>query len=129
MIPEDVAGLYVVGGASEFPLVSRVLRRRFGRRVHRSTHNAGSTAIGLAIAADEQAGYTVSERLARGLGVFREYDSGASLSFDPLLTPMIDGHRAKTPLLFGVTWLPTTLATTALLSIAAWTSRAFRVVR
>lgn len=87
VIPEDVAGLYVVGGASEFPLVSKVLRRRFGRRVHRSIHNAGSTAIGLAIAADEQAGYTVSERLARGLGVFREYDSGASLSFDPLLTP------------------------------------------
>lgn len=87
VLPEDVAGLYVVGGASRLPLVSRVLRERFGRRVHRSALSGGSTAIGLAIAADEGAGYSVTDRLARGVGVFRELDSGQAVSFDPLLGP------------------------------------------
>ena len=40
----DIAGLYVVGGGSQLPLVARVLRSRFGRRVHRSPHTAASTA-------------------------------------------------------------------------------------
>lgn len=84
---DDVAGLYLVGGASQLPLVGRVLRQRFGRRVHRSPYPAASTAIGLAIAADEDAGYTLTDRLSRGLGVFREQDSGRELSFDPLLAP------------------------------------------
>ena len=84
---EDVAGLYVVGGASELPAVSRALRERFGRRVHRSPHAAASTAIGLAISADPDAGYVLRERLSRGVGVFRERDSGSQVSFDPLLDP------------------------------------------
>jgi molecular chaperone DnaK (HSP70) len=86
-LPDDAAGLYVVGGGSELPIVSRLLRSRFGRRVHRSPHAAASTAIGLAIAADPDAGYTLSERLSRGLGVFRESESGRRVSFDPLLEP------------------------------------------
>jgi len=86
-LADDVAGLYVVGGGSELPVVPRLLRARFGRRVHRSPHTAASTAIGLAIAADPDAGYTLSERLSRGLGVFREQRSGAQVSFDPLLGP------------------------------------------
>lgn len=86
-LPDDVAGLYVVGGASRLPLVTRMLRTRFGRRVHRSQLSGGSTAIGLAIAADEGAGYSVTERLVRGVGVFRETDSGQAVSFDPLLDP------------------------------------------
>lgn len=87
VLPDSVAGLYVVGGASQLPLVTRLLRQRFGRRVHRSPHTAGSTAIGLAIAADEAAGYSIEDRLARGVGVFREMDSGSAVSFDPLLEP------------------------------------------
>lgn len=87
VLPDSVAGLYVVGGASQLPLVSRILRARFGRRVHRSPHTAGSTAIGLAIAADEGAGYSVTDRLSRGVGVFREIDAGQAVSFDPLLPP------------------------------------------
>lgn len=87
VLSPDVAGLYVVGGGSELPLVSRALRARFGRRVHRSPHTAASTAIGLAIAADPDAGYTLSERLSRGLGVFRERESGSRVSFDPVLGP------------------------------------------
>lgn len=81
----DVAGIYLVGGASGLPLVPRVLRSQFGRRVHRSPHPAASTAIGLAIAADETAGYSLTDRLSRGFGVFRERDSGQRVSFDPIL--------------------------------------------
>ena len=81
-LPDDVAGLYVVGGGSELPAVGRTLRSRYGRRVHRSPYTAGSTAIGLAIAADPSAGYTLTDKLARGVGVFRDREV---ISFDPLL--------------------------------------------
>lgn len=87
VLPDSVAGLYVVGGGSRLPLVARMLRTTFGRRVHRSAHTAGSTAIGLAIAADETAGYSLADRLSRGVGVFRELDSGRAVSFDALLSP------------------------------------------
>lgn len=82
---EDVAGLYVVGGASQLPIVSRVLRTTYGRRVHRSPHSSASTAIGLAIASDPDSPYALVDRLSRGVGVFRERHSGAEVSFDPLL--------------------------------------------
>ncbi|MDO5285637.1 MAG: Hsp70 family protein [Actinomycetia bacterium] len=81
----SLAGIYIVGGASALPLVSRSLRERFGRRVHRSPYPGSSTAIGLAIAADPTAGYSLTERLSRGFGVFRELDAGARLGFDQLL--------------------------------------------
>ncbi len=82
---DDVAGIYIVGGASELPIISRVLRQTFGRRVHRSPNASASTAMGLAIAADPDAPYKLTERLARGLGVFREMDEGRMVSFDALL--------------------------------------------
>lgn len=84
-LDDDVAGIYVVGGASELPIIARLLRNVFGRRVRRSPHPSASTAIGLAIAADPAAPYTLKERLARGLGVFREMDEGAMVSFDAIL--------------------------------------------
>lgn len=68
----ELAGIYLVGGASGLPLVPRTLRERFGRRVHRSPHASGSTAIGLAIAADPDSGYRLFDKLTRGIGVFRE---------------------------------------------------------
>ncbi|NLT25589.1 MAG: Hsp70 family protein [Microbacteriaceae bacterium] len=83
----DIAGIYLVGGASGLPLVPRVLREEFGRRVHRSPYPAASTAIGLAIAADPDSGYRLRDRLARGIGVFRERDSGREVAFDPLVEP------------------------------------------
>ena len=83
----DIAGLYVVGGGSQLPLVARILRSCFGRRVHRSPHTAASTAIGLAIGADPEAAYTVREQLSRGVGVFREREAGSFISFDTLLEP------------------------------------------
>lgn len=82
----DIAGIYLVGGASGLPLVPRVLRAVFGRRVFRSPYPAASTAIGLAIAADPAAGYSLTDRLSRGFGVFREASEGASLQFDEVFT-------------------------------------------
>ena len=82
---EGVAGIYLVGGASALPLVPRLLRERFGRRVHRAPLPSASTAVGLAIAADQSSGYSLRDRLSRGFGVFREREGGARVSFDPLL--------------------------------------------
>ena len=84
-LPDDVAGLYVVGGGYEVPAVGLTLRCMYVRRVPRSHYSAGSTAIGLAIAADPSAGYTLTDRLARGVGVFRDREGGSVISFDPLL--------------------------------------------
>jgi molecular chaperone DnaK len=82
----ELAGIYVVGGASAFPAVYRRLRERFGaHRVRRSPHPFGSCAIGLAIHLDETAGYKLTERLSRNFGVFREDESGALVSFDVLV--------------------------------------------
>jgi molecular chaperone DnaK (HSP70) len=82
----DLAGIYVVGGASAFPPVYRRLRERFGtHRVRRSPHPFGSCAIGLAIHLDERAGYKLTERLSRHFGVFREDESGTIVSFDVLV--------------------------------------------
>jgi molecular chaperone DnaK (HSP70) len=82
----EIAGIYVVGGASSFPAVYRRLREEFGaHRVRRSPHPFGSCAIGLAIHLDEGAGYHLTERLGRHFGVFREDDAGAMVSFDVLV--------------------------------------------
>jgi len=80
----EFEALYITGGGSELPLVSRVLRERFGRRVKRSAYTRSATAIGLAIQADQPGAYQVSERLARYFGVWREADAGFSIVFDPL---------------------------------------------
>ena len=81
-----LAGIYLVGGGSGLPLVSRVLKERFGRRVHRSAYPGASTAIGLAIASDDESGYSLTDRYARSFGVFRERDGGKRLSFDSIVT-------------------------------------------
>ncbi|MEQ1570110.1 MAG: Hsp70 family protein, partial [Myxococcota bacterium] len=83
---ESLAGVYVVGGASDLPVVARRLREVFGRRVKRSAYASGATAVGLAIAFDEQAP-RISDRFSRTFGVFREAESGAAIAFDPILAP------------------------------------------
>lgn len=81
---EEIEALYVAGGASELPQVSRALRDEFGRRVRRSSYTRAATAIGLAIQADSTAGYLLRERFTRNFGVWREADSGQVMVFDPL---------------------------------------------
>jgi actin-like ATPase involved in cell morphogenesis len=76
--------LYITGGGSEMPLVARMLRERFGRRVRRSAYARSATAIGLAIQADQPGAYRLSERLSRYFGVWREGYGGSSVVFDPL---------------------------------------------
>lgn len=81
----EVAGVYIVGGAGSFPLVPRLLRERFGdKRVKRSPHPFAATAIGLAVTLDRDAGYTLSERFTRTFGVFRESEAGDGVVFDPI---------------------------------------------
>ncbi len=82
----EVAGIYVVGGAGNFPLVSRMLRTAFGdKRVKRSPHPFAATAIGLAVFLDKEAGFALSERFSRNFGVFREAEAGAGVVFDPIV--------------------------------------------
>lgn len=85
-LPTEIAGIYVVGGASSLPLVGRVLRDTFGKRVHRSPYPSAAAAIGLAIAADEKAGLVLSDRFSRVFGVFREGSSGSEVTFDPIFS-------------------------------------------
>jgi hypothetical protein len=82
----EVAGIYVVGGAGGFPLISRMLRTTFGeKRVKRSPHPFAATAIGLAVFLDSEAGFELSERFSRHFGVFREAEAGAGVVFDPIV--------------------------------------------
>jgi molecular chaperone DnaK (HSP70) len=76
--------LYVTGGGSELPLVSRVLREEFGRKVKRSEYTRSATAIGLAIQADATSGYALREMFTRNFGVWRESDAGRRMIFDPI---------------------------------------------
>jgi hypothetical protein len=83
----EVAGLYVVGGASALPAVARGLRAVYGRRVKRSPYPSAAIAIGLAIAVDEAAEYELQERFYHNLGVFREAHGGAQVGFDRIIGP------------------------------------------
>jgi len=80
----QIEALYVTGGASELPLVARSLKEAFGRRVRRSAYARSATAIGLAIQADAQTGYTLREKFTRYFGVWREAEEGRTMVFDPL---------------------------------------------
>ena len=80
------AGLYLVGGAAELPLVVRVLRERYGRRLRKSLYPRAAAAIGLAISADEMAGYTLEDQFTRHFGVWREAEGGERMTFDPIFS-------------------------------------------
>jgi molecular chaperone DnaK (HSP70) len=76
--------LYVTGGGSELPLVARMLREEFGRKVKRSEYTRSATAIGLAIQADTTSGYKLREMFTRNFGVWREGYAGQLMVFDPI---------------------------------------------
>jgi molecular chaperone DnaK (HSP70) len=81
---EETVTLYATGGASELPLVGRLLRERFGRRLKRSAYTRSATAIGLAIQAEGQSPIRLRERFTRYFGVWREGEAGRLMIFDPL---------------------------------------------
>jgi len=103
----DIAALYVTGGGSELPLVARMLREEFGRKVKRSEYTRSATAIGLAIQADATSGYRLREMFGRNFGVWREQDSGHRMIFDPIFPrgtrlpgsgePPLTVHRSYQP--------------------------------
>src|SRR5690606_12450387 len=90
---KDLARVYVVGGASSLPFVSRRLRELYGRRAHRPHYPASAIAIGLAIALDKDAGFQVTERFFRQLRVFRESVAGERVEFDVICDASIELPR------------------------------------
>lgn len=94
---EAVEAVYVTGGGSELPLVARQLKESYGRKVKRSAYMRAATAIGLAIHADQQSGYTLRERFHQYFGVWREGDEGRTIVFDPIFAKGTELPAAKQP--------------------------------
>ena len=98
---ERLEALYITGGGSELPAISRMLREAFGRRVRRSAYTRSATAIGLAIQADAESGYTLREKFTRFFGVWREGERGHKIVFDPLFPKGTPLPRADDPPIVG----------------------------
>ncbi len=81
---KTLACVYLVGGSCDLPILARSLREHFGKRVRRSPYPSAATAVGLALTADHESGYTLEERFSRFFGVWRESDDGFRISFDPI---------------------------------------------
>ena len=81
---DSVPSVYLVGGSCDLPILARALKEHFGKRVLRSPYPSAATAVGLAIAADQESGYTLEERFSRFFGVWRESDDGSKIAFDPI---------------------------------------------
>jgi molecular chaperone DnaK (HSP70) len=81
---ESVASVYLVGGSCDLPILAHALKEHFGKRVRRSPYPSAATAVGLAIAADQESGYSLEERFSRFFGVWRERDDGSKIAFDPI---------------------------------------------
>ncbi|MCX6611391.1 MAG: Hsp70 family protein [Acidobacteria bacterium] len=92
-----IEAIYVTGGGSELPLVARQLKEQYGRKVKRSAYMRAATAIGLAIHADQQSGYTLKERFHQYFGVWREADQGRRIVFDPIFAKGTELPAAKKP--------------------------------
>lgn len=84
--PRELGAVYLVGGATAFPLVTRTLRERYGRKVLLAPQPHATTAVGLAIAADPDSGVFVREAVTRHFGVWREGERGREKIFDRIIT-------------------------------------------
>ena len=93
----SIETLYITGGGSELPVVSRVLKETFGRAARRSAYMRSATAIGLAISADERSGFVLRDRFARHFGVWREADHGRAVTFDVLFPLGLELPRRGAP--------------------------------
>lgn len=94
---ETVACLYLVGGCSELSILARSLRERFGKRVRRSPYPSAATAIGLAIGAGQESGYTLKDRFSRFFGVWRESEDGSRMVFDTIFSSQTALPRSDQP--------------------------------
>jgi molecular chaperone DnaK (HSP70) len=83
--PRELGGVYLVGGATAFPLVGRLLRERYKRKVLAAPQAHAATAVGLAMSADPDAGVLVREAVTRHFGVWREGGAGRDKIFDPII--------------------------------------------
>jgi molecular chaperone DnaK len=92
---EAIEAVYVTGGGSELPLIARQLKEQYGRKVKRSAYMRAATAIGLAIHADQESGYTLTERFHQYFGVWREADQGRRIVFDPIFAKGTELPAAK----------------------------------
>ena len=84
--PRELGGVYLVGGGTAFPLVGKVLREQYKRKVLIAPQPHAATAVGLAIAADPEAQIFVREAVTRHFGVWREGEDGRSKIFDPIIS-------------------------------------------
>jgi len=85
--PDDtrqLGAVYVVGGGAAFLGVLRALRARLGKKVELAPVPYAATAIGLAVAADPDAGIYVHEAVTRHFGVWREAQGGKEKVFDSI---------------------------------------------
>ena len=81
----ELGAVYLVGGATSFPPVSRALRKLYRRKIQMAPQPHAATAVGLAIACDPDAGIFVREAITRHFGVWREGEGGRAKIFDPIL--------------------------------------------
>jgi molecular chaperone DnaK (HSP70) len=81
----ELGAVYLVGGSVQFPAVTRALKQRFKRKLLLAPQPHASTAVGLAIAADVDAGVYVREAPTRHFGVWREAEAGREKIFDPII--------------------------------------------
>jgi len=91
--PRELGAVYLVGGATAFPGVTRALRRLYGRKIQMAPQPHAATAVGLAIAADPGAGIFVRESVTRNFGVWREGEGGRAKIFDPILLKDTRGEK------------------------------------
>jgi molecular chaperone DnaK (HSP70) len=82
----ELGAIYLVGGATAFPPVARTLRKLHRRKIQLAPQPHAATALGLAIAADPDAGLFVHEAVTRYFGVWREGESGHEKVFDSILS-------------------------------------------
>jgi molecular chaperone DnaK (HSP70) len=84
--PRELGGVYLVGGAVQFPPVLRRLRAVYGRKLQLALQPHAATAAGLAVCADPAAGVFVREATTRHFGVWREADNGRAKVFDTIFS-------------------------------------------